>query len=179
MVVVFAANAQEKNYNNTFTTTAGKVHFFSKTPLEDIEATTRKAVCVFDTETKKVQVKIPNTSFEFRQKLMQEHFNENYMESDKYPNSTLNGELLESIDFSKDGTYTATVKGELNVHGVKKPREVPVKITVKDGAPVKVTSEFDIKLVDHKIKIPKAVLLNIAEIIKVDVDFDLAKYQKP
>lgn len=178
MLFAFATNAQEKNYDNTFATTSGKVHFFSKAPLEDIEATTQKAIGVFDTKTKKVQAKIPISSFEFKQKLMQEHFNENYLESDKYPYANLDGAVVEDIDYTKDGVKEVTVKGDLTVHGVKKPRDLKVKITVKDGVPVNVVSEFNILLVDHKIKIPKAVLLNIAEVIKVDLNFDLAKYEK-
>jgi polyisoprenoid-binding protein YceI len=178
MLFAFVARAQEKNYDNTYTTTSGKVHFFSKTPLEDIEAFTQKAVGVFDTKTKKVQAKIPISTFDFKQKLMQEHFNENYLESDKYPYANLEGFIVEEIDYTKDGVREVTVKGDLTVHGVKKPRDIKVKITVKDGVPVNVVSEFNIQLIDHKIKIPKAVLLNIAEVIKVDLNFDLAKYEK-
>lgn len=178
LFVLNSSFAQEKSFANTFVTTSGKVHFFSKTPLEDIEAFSERATCAFNTESKKVQVRIPMMSFEFKQKLMQEHFNENYVESDRFPNGSLNGVLVENIDYSSDGVYEATVKGELEVHGVKMPREIKVKLTVKDGAPVNVTSAFDIKLADHKIKIPKAVLLNIAEVIKVDINFDLIKYEK-
>ncbi len=178
LVLSLCSFAQEKNYDNTFATTSGKVHFFSKAPLEDIEAVTQKAIGVFDTKTKKVQAKIPVSSFEFKQKLMQEHFNENYLESDKYPYANLDGVVAEEIDYSNDGVKEVTVKGDLTVHGVKKPRDIKVKITVKDGVPVNVTGEFDIKLIDHKIKIPKAVILNIAEVIKVDLNFDLVKYEK-
>jgi len=178
MLFAFATNAQEKNYDNTFATTSGKVHFFSKSPLEDIEAVTQKAIGVFDTKTKKVQAKLPISSFEFKQKLMQEHFNENYLESDKYPYAILDGVIVEDIDYTKDGVREVTLKGDLTVHGVKKPRDIKVKITVKSGVPVNVVSEFSIQLVDHKIKIPKAVLLNIAEVIKVDLNFDMAKYEK-
>ena len=163
---------------DNFITQTGKVHFFSKTPLEDIEATTQKAVAVLYTATKKVQAKIPIQSFEFKQKLMQEHFNENYMESDKYPYGNLDAVISEAIDFTKDGEYDITLKGTLDIHGVKKPRDIKCKLTIANGVPQKATATFDIKLVEHKIKIPKAVILNIAEVIKVDVDFNLVKYEK-
>jgi polyisoprenoid-binding protein YceI len=86
--------------------------------------------------------------------------------------------IVENIDFTKDGTYDVTLKGTLDMHGVKQAREIKGKLTIKNGAPVRATATFIVKLVDHKIKIPKAVVMNIAEEIKVDVDFTLEKYQK-
>src|SRR4051812_26969422 len=78
-------SAQANKYANTYASNDGKLHFFASTPLEDIEATSNKGVCVINTETKKVYAKVAMTSFNFPKKLMQEHFNENYMESEKYP----------------------------------------------------------------------------------------------
>ncbi len=178
LLLATASHAQEKNYNNTFATTTGMVHFFSKAPLEDIEATSQKAIGVLDTKTKKVQAKIPVASFEFNQKLMQEHFNENYLETDKYPYANFDGTIVEDIDYTSDGEREVTVKGDLTVHGIKKPRDIKIKITVINAVPTNVAAQFNIQLVDHKIKIPKAVLLNIAEVIKVDLNFNLAKYEK-
>jgi polyisoprenoid-binding protein YceI len=154
----------------------GKVHFFSKTPVEDIEATTQKAIFVVYASSKKVQAKIPMNTFEFKQKLMQEHFNENYVESDKYPYATFSGVIVEAIDLTKDGEYHVTIKGTFDLHGVKKEREIKGTITVKNGEPAMGSATFDVKLADHKIKIPKAVFLNIAEVIKIDLEFALARY---
>src|SRR6185295_19020953 len=81
--------AQGDKYANTYVCTKGKIHFFSSSPLEDIEATSNTAVCVINTQTKKVYAKIAQASFVFKDKLMQEHYNENYMESDKYPSAVL------------------------------------------------------------------------------------------
>jgi len=170
-------SAQDK-YPNTYTCTKGKIHFFSSSPLEDIEATSNTAGCAFNTQTKKVFVKIQQTSFVFKDKLMQEHFNENYMESEQYPSAMLDMVIVETIDYTKDGVYDVTLKGTLEMHGVKQEREIKGKLTVKNGAPVLATAVFDVKLVDHKIKIPKAVMMNIAEMIKVDVEFVLEKYEK-
>jgi polyisoprenoid-binding protein YceI len=156
----------------------GKIHFFSSSPLEDIEATSNDAALVLNTADKSVSAKISQNSFVFKDKLMQEHFNENYMESDKYPLSLLKMVIVENIDFAKDGVYDVTLKGSLEMHGVKQDREIKGKLTIKNGAPVRATAAFEVKLVDHKIKIPKAVVMNIAEVIKVDVDFALEKYQK-
>ena len=118
------------------------------------------------------------TSFTFKDKLMQEHFNENYMETDKFPSAVLDMMIAENLDFTKDGVYDITLKGTLEMHGVKQEREIKGKLTIANGAPVKAAAVFDVKLADHGIKIPKAVTMNIAEVIKTDVEFVLEKYQK-
>ncbi len=170
-------SAQDK-YANTYVCTTGKIHFFSSSPLEDIEATSTTAVCVINTQTKKVYAKIKQASFVFKDKLMQEHFNENYMESDKFPDAILDMVIAESIDFTKDGVYDITLTGTLAMHGVKIPREIKGKLTIRNGVPVNATAAFEVKLVEHGIKIPRAVIMNIAEVIKVDVTFALEKYKK-
>lgn len=176
--LTFQVSAQADKYANTYACTKGKVHFFSSSPLEDIEATTNTAVAVLNTQTKKVYAKIQQNSFVFKDKLMQEHFNENYMESDKFPSAVLDMVITDEIDFTKDGTYDITLTGNLEMHGVKQQREIKGKLTIANGAPAKATAAFEVKLVDHGIKIPKAVMMNIAEVIKVDVDFAFSKYEK-
>ena len=178
MFLALHAGAQTDKYANTYACTKGKIHFFSSSPLEDIEATSNVAVCVVNTQTKKVYAKVAQTSFVFKDKLMQEHFNENYMESDKFPSSVLDMLITDDIDLTKDGVYDITLKGTLEMHGVKKEREIKGKLTIKDGAPSLATAKFDVKLDDHGIKVPKAVTMNIAEVVKTDVEFALVKYQK-
>lgn len=177
ILLAVSVNAQDK-YADTYACKNGKIHFFSSSPLEDIEATSKNAVCVINTQTKKVFTKIQITTFEFKDKLMQEHFNENYLESDKFPSATLEMTINDEIDFTKDGTYDITLKGTLEIHGVKQEREIKAKLTITNGAPTNATADFSVKLADYKIKIPKAVVLNIAEVIKVDVGFSFEKYQK-
>jgi polyisoprenoid-binding protein YceI len=170
--------AQDK-YASTYVCTKGKVHFFSKTPLEDIDATTLKAVCVLNTATRKVYTTIPVNSFQFPNRLMQEHFNENYIESHKYPFSIYDATIVETnLDFTKDTTYNINLSGILELHGVKKEKLVQGTITFKNGEPVAATAEFVVALVDYKIDIPKAVIMNIAETIKIDLSFVFVKYQK-
>lgn len=173
-----AANAQGDRYANSYVSENGKVHFFSSTPLENIEATTNSAMCVVNTDTRKVSAKITIQSFKFKSEMMQEHFNENYLESDKYPTSTLEATIVEKTDFTKDGTYNITLDGTLDMHGVKQPRKIPGTITIKNGQVQSATASFDVKLEDHKIKIPTAVVAKIAEVIKVDASFSFQKYQK-
>ena len=171
-VVAFHLQAQQ------YVCKTGKAHFFSKTAMGDIEATSNLTVCALNTENQKVVAKITVTTFKFHDKLMEEHFNENYMESDKIPYSTLDAVIKEKIDFSKDGVYDVTLAGTLDLHGVKVPREVKGKLTVKSGAPLSATADFMVKLSDHKLKIPSVVGVNIAEDIMVDVAFDFVKYEK-
>lgn len=145
-----------------------KTTIFSEAPLENIEATSNTGVAVLNTETGEVQFNIPIRSFNFRKRLMQEHFNENYMESDKYPHAKFKGKIRESIDFSVNGTYQVTTVGELEVHGVKKQRSIGGTLTV-NGNSISIQSQFDTKVADHDIKIPQLVFRNIAETIRVTV----------
>jgi len=178
IATTIVANAQGDKYANTYVCSKGVIHFYSATAMENIEATSKTAVCVLNTETKKVYAKVQMTSFEFEKKLMQEHFNENYMESEQYPNGVLDAVVVEDIDFTKDGTYKITLKGTFEVHGVKKAMEIPGELVIKNGQPASATAKFNVKLADHKIQVPKAIVMNIADNIDVDVQFVFEKYQK-
>lgn len=140
LLLASGLQAQDK-YANAYVCTKGKIHFFSSSPLEDIEATSSNSVCVVNTQSKKVIAKVTMTSFTFNDKLMQEHFNENYMESDKYPTSILDMTIVDDIDFSKDGTYDITLKGTLEMHGIKQEREIKGKLAVKNGAPANASAD--------------------------------------
>lgn len=172
LICCFSSNAQQ------FVCKEGKVHFFSQAALENIEATTRQVVCALNTENGKVFAKIPINSFRFNEKLMEEHFNENYLESDKIPYATLDAVIQEKIDYTKDGEYPIKLVGTLDIHAVKKEYTINGKLTIKNGVPSIGTANFSVALVDHKIKIPKVVMMNIAEVIKVDVEFAFEKYEK-
>jgi hypothetical protein len=154
-------------------TLSGSAKFFSKTPVEDISAQSKKVLGVMNLKTNELAFSITNTTFEFPNKLMQEHFNEKYIESEKYPASTFKGKINESVDLTRDGEYPVTVTGKLNIHGVEKERTIPGTITVKDGM-VKVKTEFKVLVKDHDITIPKLVIENVAEEILVTIDSALA-----
>ena len=153
----------------TFIAKNASIRFFSTTPVENIDATTKTAVALLNTSTGMLTFKASNKSFIFPDKLMQEHFNENYMESDKYPNAEFTGTIENMPNLSKDGVYNVNVKGKFTVHGVSKDRTIPSTLTVKGG---KITgySKFMVKCVDHDIEIPKIVLAKIAESIEVTVN---------
>ncbi|MFN4235252.1 MAG: YceI family protein [Bacteroidia bacterium] len=152
-----------------FTAVSSEVHFFSAAPLENIEATNKDAKSLLNTETKEVAVIIGIRQFKFEKPLMEEHFNENYMESDKYKTADFKGKINENIDFTKDGEYDVTVSGKLTIHGITQERTIPGKIIV-NGKTIKVNSKFPVALKDHNIKIPRAVIQNIAESVDVTVN---------
>lgn len=152
------------------------IRFFSSTPVENIDATTKTAVALINTTTGTLTFKAVIKSFEFPDKLMQEHFNENYMESDKIPGASFEGTIENKPDLTKDGTYNVNVKGKLTVHGVTKDRTIQATITVKGGK-MTATSKFKVKCVDHNIEIPKVVMTKIAEEIEVTVNAEFAPKQ--
>ena len=144
------------------------VSFFSSTILEDIEGKSNLGSSAINVKTADIIFKVPNTSFRFKKKLMQEHFNENYMESDKYPVSEFKGKLEKPIDVSKNGSYSVNVSGKLTVHGVTKDYRGVADIVVNNGVAT-AKSVFKVKVADHNIKIPSLVFKNIAEIVEVRI----------
>lgn len=157
-----------------YSTQTGTISFFSTTPVEDIQAESKRVLAVINPEKNMVAFKVANTSFEFPNKFMQEHFNEKYMESDKFEYSTFSGTIQDKIDFTAPGTYDVTVVGKLNVHGVEQPRTIPGKIIINDEG-INIQTKFGVALADHKIKVPKVVVAKIAEVIDVTVTTQLVK----
>jgi polyisoprenoid-binding protein YceI len=153
------------------------IRFYSHTPVEDIDAITKDTKGVIDFTKNSFTFRVPITSFSFRLALMQSHFNENYLESSKFPNASFKGDLKGNYDLTKDGEYEVTSTGDLDVHGVVQKRTIPAKIIVKNGK-VSLFAKFMIKLADHNIKIPSVVFQNIAEEVEVTVESDLKKYEK-
>jgi polyisoprenoid-binding protein YceI len=104
---------------------------------------------------------------------MEEHFNENYLESDKYPDATFSGKIEPLIDFSKPGTYPVKAKGKLKMHGVEVEREFTGTITVNADKTAELKCDMEVPLADHKIEKPQLVMVKIADKIAVKVDFIL------
>lgn len=156
--------------------TDGDITFFSETPMENIEAENKQVKALINTANGGVAFIATNVGFHFEKPLMEEHFNENYMESDKYKVSVFKGSIVEKIDYTKNGKFKVSVKGTLNIHGVEQDRVILGELIIRDGK-ITVKSEFDIKLEDHKIDIPKLVIKNIAETVKttVNLNFELKK----
>lgn len=167
LVALFGFHAQAQRY----LTKNGMISIYSKTPFETIEALNNQVNCALDIKTSDFVFKVLMKSFEFKRALMQEHFNENYVESDKFQNAMFKGKVtnLKSIDFKKDGVYPAEVEGDLTMHGTSKRINTKGSFEIKDG---KVTGKchFAIKVEDYGIKVPKAVTDKIAESIQIDVN---------
>lgn len=163
--LVFGAAPEAKLYE----VNEGTVHFRSDAPLELIEASSTALRGLIDTEERTFAFSIPISSFEgFNSPLQQVHFNENYMESKKYPNATFSGKIIENINFVKDGYYTVRAKGQLNVHGVERERIIRSELQVEKGI-ITVRSDFTVLLAEHDISIPKIVHQKIAEKIAVEI----------
>lgn len=150
---------------------SGHIWFYSHTPIEDIEAHNRQVVSILDPTTGEYAFNLLVRSFEFKKALMQEHFNENYMESDKYPKSIFKGRITnhEKIDFKKDGTYEAMVSGDLTIHNVTRQISATGTIQVK-GSTVMAKARFIVTPHDYNIPIPAIVEKNIAKEIEVNID---------
>lgn len=170
--LAYRVNAQK------YVTKSGKISFFSATPIENIEAISNKCGTALDLKSGALVTIIPIRSFKFDRSLMQEHFNENYLESHKYPNATFIGKIpeLQNLDLSKNGTHNVTAVGELNIHNVSRSVIIPGILTIKNKV-ISLESSFDIKCVDYNISIPKIVVTKIAEVIKVSLsnNLDLSK----
>jgi len=143
---------------------------------EKIEAVNNEVANILDAATGDMVFQVLVKSFKFERALMQEHFNENYMESDKLPKADFKGKIdnLSDVNFTKDGTYNAKVSGKLTIHGVTNDVNVPGTITVA-GANVKLKAKFSVKLQDYKISIPSLVADKIGKEATISLESDLAR----
>lgn len=163
-------------YAQKYMTRTGKVTFFSSTPVENIEAINNEAASAIDATTGDVVFQVPIKSFKFEKALMQEHFNENYMESNKYPKADFKGKIADagSVNFAKDGSYNVKVNGKMTIHGVTRDVMIPGTVVVK-GSSATVNSKFNVRATDYKINIPALVEGKIAKEIEVTVNSVLNK----
>ena len=145
-----------------------KIVFFSDAAIEDITAENKKASGIFNTDNGEIVFSIPVNAFKFAKALMEEHFNEKYMESDKFPKATFQGKV-EGFD-KNSNSQSANAIGKLTIHGVTKDVEIPGTITIQ-GNKLQMNSKFMVKLADYNIAIPQLLWQNIAEQVEVTVDF--------
>jgi polyisoprenoid-binding protein YceI len=151
----------------------GKASFFSSAPMEDIEAHNSQAVSIMDIKTGEIVASMLMKSFNFKKALMEEHFNENYIESNKYPKATFKGKItnIQDLDVTKNGKYTLDVAGEITLHGVTKEINVKADAVIENGT-VKAKAVFPLVVADFKIEVPRLVRNNIAEKVEVTVSFN-------
>lgn len=154
---------------------SSEIHFHSDAPVEDIEAVNHDGQSAIDLAKGEIVFSIPIKSFIFEKSLMQEHFNENYLESEKYPKATFRGTISE-YNVETRAWQQAIAHGKMIIHGIEKDFSSEGKIKIENGV-LKIETEFPIRLKDYKIKIPKVVFYNIAEIVDVTVNFEYEKIE--
>jgi len=158
-----------------YVTNSGSTSFTSDAPLEVIKASSKSIIGALKATDKSFAFSVLVKSFEgFNSSLQRTHFNENYLESDKFPKITFEGKIIEDISLEKDGSYNIRGKGKFTVHGVSQERIIPCKLSVSNGM-ISITSNFSVFLADHNIKIPSVVNQKIAEEITVSVKVELSK----
>lgn len=157
-------------------TKSGNIEFVSDAPLEKITATNSQGSSVIDMSSGKIQWAVLVKAFKFEKALMEEHFNENYMESSEFPKAKFTGQILDhsSIDLNVDGEYPATVEGNLEIHGVVQKVSKKILFNVEKGE-ITGTSSFSVNLDDYDIEIPAVVAENLSKEVLISVN---AKYQK-
>jgi hypothetical protein len=167
------ANSQKYMTNN------GYIGFHSNTPVEDIKADNNQVAGVIDTSTGEMVFQVLIKSFHFEKALMEEHFNENYMESDKFPKATFSGKITNTSDISlsKPGTYDVQVEGDLTIHGVTNKVKEKGTLDVSAEA-ISATSKFNLVPEDYKIIIPGVVRASIAKTLEVTVTMKYTPLEK-
>lgn len=156
-------------------TKTGAIGFSASSPLEKIEASTKKAVGVIDLASGRVEVQVLVKSLHFEKALMEEHFNENYMESGKFPDAKFVGNITDwnSVNLKKDGSYPVKIKGDMTMHGITKNIETNGTVIVKSGSVTASKADITIKIADFNIQIPGAVKDKIAKEAKINIDLAL------
>jgi polyisoprenoid-binding protein YceI len=148
----------------------GKIDFISNAPLEIIKASSSQIHGVIDPFTNQFAFTVDIQSFKgFNGGFQQEHFNEKYMESEKYPTASFQGKIIEQVDFSADGTYEVRAKGDLKIHGQKQTRIIKCKIIITNKV-VSIEADFIVPLTDHNITIPRIISQKIATEIEVRIN---------
>jgi hypothetical protein len=150
----------------------GQVSFFSEAPIENIEAVNKDVSAIIDSQSGGFAFRLKIQDFTFPNSLMQEHFNESYLESDKYPLSTFTGSIADISKLDLSSRQTLTVKGSLSIHGITQETEMVAYAQIINSE-LHISSTFDVVLEDYDIDIPKIMMYKIAEVIKVAVDIKL------
>lgn len=164
VLIPFAISAQK------FAVEKSTIVFFSDAIVEDIKATNTKTNALMEISSGEIAFDVPIKNFEFEKDLMKQHFNEKYMETEKFPKAQFSGKLID-FNKSKSGVQQLLAEGKMNIHGVVKEMKIPGTMEVMSDGKIWIKAKFMVKLKDHKIKIPTVVWQNIAEEVEVSVEF--------
>lgn len=175
ILLLFLSTSVGFSQSKYFTKT-GIIVFDSDTPLEEIKAENRRVVSIFDASNGQMEFSLLIRSFEFKKALMQEHFNEEYMESDKFPKALFKGQIsnIEEVNFDKNGEYQVKVFGKLTMHGETNDEETNGVFVVKNGE-ISASAKFTVLVEDYKIKIPSLMAKKIAE--EIEITITIPKYE--
>ena len=178
-ILAFILLATTSGLAQKYFTRTAEVSFFSEAPTENIEAQNRQVTCILNTENGELAFSVQLMGFHFEKALMEEHFNENYVESHKYPKSTFKGKIVgfENIDLKNAGKHKVIVEGDMTLHGETRTIKANGEVTVA-GEEILLSSKFEMRIEDYKISIPKAVINKIAESIEVSLLATLTEYKK-
>jgi polyisoprenoid-binding protein YceI len=175
LAMVFLFSGSILQTPDKYTVKKGDIAFISNAELELISASSQKLQGIIDASNNQFAFTVPINSFMgFNSELQRVHFNEKYMESEKYPNATFTGKIIEQTDFSKDGNYEVRAKGDLDIHGQKQTRIIKSKLVIANGA-ITINTSFKVPLADHNISIPSIVNQKIATEIVVNVNATLTR----
>lgn len=174
LVLLFALPCHSQN---VYSAKQGDVSFFSEAPLENIEAHSKNINSFINVATKEIAFIISIRGFKFQKSLMQEHFNEKYLESDKFPNATFQGKITGNADLTVNGTYPLTASGKMIIHGVEKSITQTGTVVVNNNT-LSMTTEFPLAIHDYNITIPKLMFQNIADTVHVKLNVDYIPFQK-
>jgi polyisoprenoid-binding protein YceI len=168
LLLLLSAAAEAQKYN----TVKGSISFLSDAVIEDIAAENTAALAILDINSRQLAFSVPVNEFQFEKKLMQEHFNEKYLETEKYPKATFQGTLSDFL-MTSSATQQVTAKGKLTIHGVTKDVQIPGTLRLDANSEIKISAAFVVALKDYNVKIPKLLWENIAEEVNVKIDFIL------
>ena len=144
----------------------GVISFLSEAPLENIFAESKELSSAINIKTNKISCKVKITTLKMENSLQQEHLNEKYLESHQFPHATFTGDILNGVEWTRDGEYPVQVKGILKIHGVDQERTIDGVITIVNGV-ISVESTFNVKVENHDVTIPKLVFQKVAEEVEV------------
>jgi len=172
LLLLAAAFLTNNSEAQKYFTKIGKINFdaTSASSPEKIEGVNRTVTCVVDTKTGNIQFAVLMKGFEFEKALMEEHFNENYVESEKFPKAEFKGAIADNdkVNYAKDGMYAVTVKGKLTMHGETKDVEAQGKLTIQGGK-ISAAAEFNVLLADFKVSIPGLVADKVSKTAKISI----------
>jgi len=171
LFLIASANTFSQDNKKIYACRNGIVNFISDAPLELIKASNNKLAGVLNITDRSFSFQIPVKAFDgFNSSLQKVHFNEDYLETELFPNSTFRGRIIEEVDLTIPGSYNVRAKGKLSIHGVEIDRIVRCDLAVT-GNNIKVNANFTVFIADHNISIPSILNQKIAEEVKVNVSF--------